>query len=71
MLIIDKNPKNLNRKTLNARMVAINGFSIFGKYHTYLLDEKLAFEQAKLNANFSLRFYLYKKIYKTVKDNIQ
>ena len=38
---------------------------------TYLLDEKLAFEQAKLNANFSLRFYLWKKIYKTVKDKIQ
>ena len=38
---------------------------------TYLLNEKLAFEQAKFNANFSLRFYLYKKIYKTTKDQIQ
>ena len=38
---------------------------------TYLLDEKLAFEQAKLNANFSLRFYLYKKIYKKTKEKIK
>ena len=38
---------------------------------TYLLNEKLAFEQAKFNANFSLRFYLYKKIYKTTKDQIK
>jgi hypothetical protein len=38
---------------------------------TYLLNEKLAFEQAKFNASFSLRFYLYKKIYKTTKDQIQ
>ena len=38
---------------------------------TYLLDNKFAFEQAKFNANFSLRFYLYKKVYKTVKDNIE
>lgn len=37
---------------------------------TYLLNEKLAFEQAKLNANFSLRFYLYKKIYKEVKKKL-
>jgi hypothetical protein len=38
---------------------------------TYRLNEKLAFEQAKFNASFSLRFYLYKKIYKTTKDQIQ
>ena len=38
---------------------------------TYLLNDKFAFEQAKFNANFSLRFYLYKKVYKTIKDNIE
>lgn len=38
---------------------------------TYLLDDKFAFEQAKFNANFSLRFYLYKKVYKTIKNNIE
>ena len=37
---------------------------------TYLLDEKFALEKAKLNANFSLRFYLYQKIYKKIKEQI-
>ena len=37
---------------------------------TYLLDEKFALEKAKLNANFSLRFYLYQKIYKKIKEKI-
>ena len=37
---------------------------------TYLLSDKFAFEEAKLNANLSIRFYFYKKIYKTVKENI-
>ena len=37
---------------------------------TYLLDEKFALEKAKLNANFSLRFYLYQKIYKKTKEKI-
>ena len=36
MLIIDKNPENIDRKILNARMAAINGFSIFGKNETQL-----------------------------------
>ena len=49
MLIIDKNPKNFNRKTLNARMAAINGFSIFGKNHTYLLDENEKIDYENLN----------------------
>ena len=37
---------------------------------TYLLNDKFAFEEAKFNANLSIRFYFYKKIYKTVKENI-
>ena len=49
MLIIDKNPKNIDRKILNARMAAINGFSIFGKNHTYLLDEKENIDYENLN----------------------
>ena len=40
MLIIDKNPKVLNRESFNARSVAIYGFSIFGKNHTYLLSNE-------------------------------
>ena len=49
MLIIDKNPKNIDKKILNARMAAINGFSIFGKNHTYLLDEKENIDYENLN----------------------
>ena len=49
MLIIDKNPKNQVRKTLNARMAAINGFSIFGKNHLYLLSENGNIDYEKLN----------------------
>ena len=40
MLIIDKNIKNINRQNFNARIAAINGFSIFGKDHTFLLDDE-------------------------------
>ena len=38
MLIIDKNPKFLKNK-MTAKEAAIIGFSIFGKNHTFLLDE--------------------------------
>jgi len=40
MLIIDQNPKISNRFVFNAKSAAILGFSIFGKNHTYLLNEK-------------------------------
>ena len=49
MLIIDKNPKILDRTIFNARMAAIYGFSIFGKNHTYLLDEKENINYKTLN----------------------
>ena len=39
MLIIDKKANYKDIKQMNARIAAINGFSIFGKNHTYLLDE--------------------------------
>ncbi len=38
MLIIDKKIENQDRSKFNARSAAIRGFSIFGKNHTYLLD---------------------------------
>ena len=53
MLVIDKNPKILNRKTLSARMAAINGFSIFGKNHFYLLDQDENIDYEGLNAFLS------------------
>ena len=40
MLIIDKNFKNLDRTQFNARVAAINGFSIFGKDHTFILNSE-------------------------------
>jgi len=61
MLVIDKNPKILNRKTLNARMAAINGFSIFGRNHVYLLDENENIDHKSLN-NF-LSKYSNKKFF--------
>ena len=49
MLIIDKNIKNINRTNFNARIAAINGFSLFGREHTFLLDEKNNIDYVKLN----------------------
>ena len=49
MLIIDKNIKNISRTNFNARIAAINGFSIFGKHHTFLLDEKNNIDYIALN----------------------
>ena len=39
MLIIDQNPNLEDRSRFNARRAAIQGFSIFGKNHTYLLNQ--------------------------------
>jgi hypothetical protein len=49
MLIIDKNIKNINRANFNARVAAINGFSLFGREHTFLLDEKNDINYVELN----------------------
>ena len=45
MLIIDQNP-NVTKNTFSARVAAINGFSIFGTNHHYILDIK-----GKINKN--------------------
>ena len=39
MLIVDKNSKTADRRQINARTAAINGFSIFGKDHFFLLND--------------------------------
>ena len=49
MLFIDKNPKLVNRKSYNARVAAISGFSIFGKNHTFLLNEDNEIDYKALN----------------------
>lgn len=55
MLIIDKNPKYLKNK-MTAKEAAIVGFSIFGKDHTYLLDEYNSICFKTLN-NFLERYH--------------
>ena len=40
MLVVDKNISNIDRSEFGARVAAINGFSIYGKKHTFLLDDK-------------------------------
>lgn len=49
MIIVDKNPINNSRKSFNARVAAIYGFSIFGKNIFYLLDSnnKINYEGLK------------------------
>ena len=47
MLIIDKDPKGISRSSYNARIAAINGFSIFGKNITYLLNDKNEVDKQK------------------------
>ena len=49
MLIIDQNPTIKIRSTFNARAAAIYGFSIFGKNHTYLLNNKGKIDYSLLN----------------------
>jgi phenylacetate-coenzyme A ligase PaaK-like adenylate-forming protein len=50
MLIIDQNP-NVTKNTFSARVAAINGFSIFGTNHQYILDSK-----GKINKNKLITF---------------
>ena len=59
MLIIDQNPFLIKNDILNARKAAILGFSIFGKEHTYVLDQNDKLDYVKLN-NF-LKKYSGKK----------
>ena len=49
MLIIDRDPKILDRSVFNAQLAAIYGFSIFGKNYCYLLNEEGKIDYKKLN----------------------
>ena len=55
MLIIDQNPKILDRSIFNARSTAIYGFSIFGKNHCFLLDKENKIDYISLN-NFLKKY---------------
>ena len=49
MLIVDKVFNLKNRNSFNAKVAAIQGFSIFGTDHTYLLNEKSEIDYNTLN----------------------
>ncbi len=55
MLIVDKELTLKSRNTFNARVAAIQGFSIFGTDHTYLLDKNNKINYSILN-NFLEKF---------------
>ena len=55
MLIIDQNPKILDRSVFNARSTAIYGFSIFGINHCFLLDKENKIDYISLN-NFLKKY---------------
>ena len=63
MLILDKKPEFKNKNNFNAKIAAIIGFSIFGKNHQYLLNEKNHINYDKLNnflENFgSKKFFVF------------
>ena len=50
MLIVDQNPRLNEKSVLNARAVAIFGFSIFGKEHSYLLNKNFEIDYKTLNS---------------------
>lgn len=55
MLIVDQDPQGIDRSSYNARIAAINGFSIFGKSLTYILDKNNKVDSKQLN-NFVKKF---------------
>ena len=54
-LIVDQNPKILDRSVINAKSAAIYGFSIFGTNHTYLLNNQGEIDYILLN-NFLKKY---------------
>ena len=73
MLIIDQNPKILNRSVFSARLTAIYGFSLFGKNHTYLLNEQGKIDYNLLNnflENYSKEKFFIFGFTSTVYENL-
>ena len=56
MLILDKKPDFKDKNKFNAKTAAIIGFSIFGKNHHYLINDKNQVDYIELN-NFLEKFY--------------
>ena len=63
MLVIDKDPKGISREQYNARVAAINGFSIFGRNITFLINEKNEVDEKKFKEFLSLhsneKFFIF------------
>ena len=49
MLIASQDVSSLNRFKFSAKIAAVNGFSMFGKDHTYLLNTEGVIDYKKLN----------------------
>ena len=66
MLIIDKKPNIRDRQKFNAKIAAINGFSVFGKHHHYLLTDNDEIDYNSLNvflnkySDQNFYFWIYK-----------
>ena len=50
MLIVDTKQEKIDRKKFGARTAAINGFSIFGRDHTYILKNEKEIDYSRLNS---------------------
>jgi len=63
MLIVDKKNTSQNRSNFGARIAAINGFSMFGKDHTYLLNKNDEIDYELLNKflekNYKKFFFIF------------
>ena len=67
MLIIDENPNLEDRSKFNASRAAIQGISIFGKNHTYLInqgwkiDKILPYQQMAAVGTFYWNQYIFRR----------
>ena len=79
MLIIDQNPY-VKKNTFSARVAAINGFSIFGTNHQYILNSKGEINKNKLRVFlkkysnkrffvFGFTSFVYKCFFELIKNN--
>jgi len=63
MIVVDKKPNYLNRDSFNASIAAVNGFSLFAKNISYLLDDKGKVDYVSLkfflNNNSQKKFLIF------------
>lgn len=49
MMIVEKEISKINRSSFNAKIAAINGFSVFGKEYTYIINQDDTINYDKIN----------------------